>query len=95
MRLIELLDAALQEAAEELLQAAQDRAPHHSGALKNSLVVEKNGLGSYSLKATAPHAMAVELGTEKRAAKPFLRPALLAYQARLKEKLRQVFKAGA
>lgn len=44
-------------------------------SLKKGKVKKKNGRKSISVKATAPHAHLVELGTSRAPAHPFLRPA--------------------
>ena len=50
---------------------AQDAAPVKSGTLKNSIHADGN-----TVVADVDYAAAVELGTAKRAARPFMRPGI-------------------
>ena len=59
---------------------AQRYAPVATGVLRSSISYVRKGPGSYSIIATAPYAVYVELGTSRMAAQPYLRPAL--YQVR-------------
>lgn len=59
---------------------AQRYAPIATGRLRSSIFYIRYGEGKYSIIATAPYAVFVELGTSRMAAQPYLRPAL--YQVR-------------
>lgn len=67
-RLAQAQALAVQRTAERARQLAAEQ----SAALAESIEVQDN-----TVTATAPFAAAVELGTARRAARPFLRPALL------------------
>lgn len=56
--------------AEVIAERARQNAPVKSGKLKRSIHADGN-----SVIADAEHASAVELGTARRAAQPFMRPA--------------------
>ena len=85
----ELAAAAAQGMRDEMERTAQEAraaCPVDTGALKDSIRVEyaQSASGAEAaLRADAPHAAAVELGTMKRRAQPFLYPAYNANQARL------------
>jgi HK97 gp10 family phage protein len=67
------LPAALARAGQSVAVTARDYAP---SSLAESIRVEAKEDAAL-ITATAPYAAAVELGSAKRAARPFLRPALL------------------
>lgn len=67
------LPAALARAGQSVAATARDYAP---AALAESIRVEAKADAAL-ITATAPYAAAVELGSVRRAARPFLRPALL------------------
>ena len=85
----ELAAAAAQgmrDEMERIVQAARAGCPVDTGALKDSIRVAyaQSAFGAEAeLRADAPYAAAVELGTMKRRAQPFLYPAYKANQARL------------
>lgn len=68
------LPAALARVGQNVAAAARDHAP--SSSLAESIRVEAKDTAAL-ITATAPYAAAVELGSVRRAARPFLRPALL------------------
>lgn len=72
------LEAALAEAAGLVADRARELAPDRTGALRSSITAVDN-----TVIAAAPHAIAVELGSSKRAAQPYLRPALLELRERI------------
>ena len=67
----------VEEAGAAILENAKARAPTKTGKLKESIVLEteEDGL-SVTIKATAPYAKAVEFGTLRQPAQPFMFPAL-------------------
>ena len=69
------LSQAVQECALQTAQAASERCPTDTGALKGSITASGAGLEA-AVTASAGHAAAVELGTYAMEARPFLRPAL-------------------
>ncbi len=78
------LEAALAQAAQEVAERAQELAPAQSGSLRSSIQAQGN-----SVTATAPHAAALELGTQHTRAQPFLRPALLELRERITQLVAQ------
>lgn len=95
-RLEEIRESALLAAAsqgmrsglEQIAQDARAACPVESGALKASISVRVTCDGDKAageIRAGAPYAAAVELGTMQRRAQPFLYPAYKAGQARLAE----------
>ncbi len=66
-------DAAA-DVARQIAQRARENCPAQSGRLRQSIAAHTDG----TVTASAPYAAAVELGTYRRAASPFLAPALRA-----------------
>ena len=71
---------AASETAQSALREAQSRAPVRTGRLRGSLSVRAQG-GSAIVCAECAYAAAVELGTSRRPARPFLHPAAQAQRA--------------
>ena len=61
----------VREAAEEACGRAKARAPVQTGALRDSISVEIDGLTA-RVFTDCPYAAAVEFGTSKRAPRPFM-----------------------
>ena len=80
-RLRRLAGPALRERAGEAVMTAaaaieaEARKLAGDGSLAAGIVAERTGPASAEVRSTAPHAMAVEYGTSKRPARPYLRPA--------------------
>ena len=70
----EALEAACQESAQTALEYARALVPVRTGRLKNSLKYREEN-GKSVLSAGTPYAEAVERGTRRRKARPYLRPA--------------------
>jgi len=68
-------DRRMRLTAEAIAAKARDICPVDSGALQASIHVEGGG-GDYSVIADVSYAEAVEYGTSKMAAQPYLRPAV-------------------
>lgn len=78
----------MQSGLEQIAQDARAACPVESGALKASIRVRAARSGETAageIRAGASYAAAVELGTMRRRARPFLYPAYKAGQARLAE----------
>jgi len=75
-RAMEIVTAAAQkrvaEAADEGCLAAKARAPVETGALRNSISANVQGMTAV-VYTDCPYAAAVEFGTSKRAPQPFMR----------------------
>lgn len=70
------LDRASRNYAEAVADLAQQLAPVDIGALRESIHVEAGDRpGAYKVVASVPYAAAVEFGTHKMAAQPYLTPA--------------------
>ena len=100
-----ILDEAANSAADIVLDAAKELCPKVTGALANSLAVkpEKNKKSNrktyriYSKGARdggVRYAFAVEAGTTKMKAKPFLRPALDNNKSQVKETIAETISKG-
>lgn len=68
------LQIAVGKAGEEALQSARMYAPVRTGALKNSLALQRQGLQA-CLITPCPYAAAVEMGALHTPAQPFMMPA--------------------
>lgn len=76
------IDAALRQAAEETVaesakavcEGAAARAPVETGRLRSSICASAAGLEA-AVRSDCPYAAAVELGTSRRSARPFMEPA--------------------
>jgi len=70
----------LEQLGDMVAERARQRVPVDTGELRNSIDTEtvtgKGGAPEVRVVASAPHAMYVELGTERSRPRPFLRPAL-------------------
>lgn len=87
-RLPALLRVALRESGDAVAQRARENAPSKSGALAASISAQTDDAG-VSITATAPHATVIELGSYRRAPRPFLHPALLDEREALRERIRR------
>ena len=81
-----LLQRILHESGHNIAGRARANAPRATGVLANSVEVSATE-HSVSVAVTAPYAQVVELGTSRRAAQPFLRPALEAERKTLRERI--------
>ena len=84
-------DARLRDSAERIAQGAEQRAPSRSGALAESIGVEKTGPYEYAVTADIPWRF-LELGTVKMAAQPFMVPAAEAERESLIRSLGGIFR---
>jgi HK97 gp10 family phage protein len=79
-RLGEMLDRKLDEAAEKLaeetVERARDLVPVRTGALQRSIDKEQAGEQHWEVFAGMDYAAAVEYGSQGRAARPYLTPAM-------------------
>jgi HK97 gp10 family phage protein len=82
-RLPRVLQRLLRDSAENIAHNARESAPQNSGALAQSIKVQERD-GQVEIAATAPHAVVIELGTYRRPAQPFMRPALEAERLALR-----------
>lgn len=67
-----LAEKQISEAAREGCEAAKARAPVDSGALRDSISAEAEGLAA-RVYTDCPYAAAVEFGTARSAPQPFMR----------------------
>lgn len=67
-----LAEERVRTAAQEHCEAAKGRAPVATGALRESISMKEDGLGAV-VYTNCPYAAAVELGTSRRAPRPFMR----------------------
>ena len=81
-RLAPVAQAQVDEASERVAAGARAIVPVRTGRLKASLQSEPAGVLSAVTRTDVPYAAAVELGTAKRPAKPYLRPAAFTEAAR-------------
>lgn len=88
----ELENIVITEAKKELTKAshfsrneAVKNAPVDTGRLKGSIQVDKVSVDKHNVGTNVEYAMAVEFGTSKQGAQPFLRPAVIKGVAKLKE----------
>lgn len=65
----------LESTAKAVAKDARANAPVDTGRLRGSITTEMDG-DTAIVRATAPYAVYVELGTSRAAAQPFLKPAL-------------------
>lgn len=85
------LQDVLNTAALRVEGDAKSRAPVDTGNLRNSIQAEPNaGQLEARVNVGAEYAAFVELGWSRRAAKPYLAPALLAEKPRLEKDVLQV-----
>ena len=88
--LLHAAEAALRRALEQTAKDAKKRCPVDSGELRDNIRVriERSNKGvSGAVIATAPHAKAVELGTIRSRAQPFLYPAYRENASQIKNAL--------
>lgn len=67
-----LAEESVLAAAQERCEAAKGRAPVQTGALRESISMKADGLSAV-VYTNCPYAAAVELGTSRRAPRPFMR----------------------
>lgn len=70
------VDRALAAIAHQVEGSAKDKAPVDTGALKNSIHVEKKSDNEYWVADGVEYGIFQELGTSKMSAQPFLVPAV-------------------
>lgn len=75
------------EIRQNIAEDARSRAPVDSSELRESIVATEEGV-----EATAPHALWVEIGTEKMSPRPFLTPAIQAAEDALISSIRDSLK---
>lgn len=85
-------EAAVEESAQAIRGAAMTAAPVDTGSLRASHTVQQTGNASYKIGPTVDYGIFVELGTRRRAARPFLRPAFDREAAQLKQRLAAIFR---
>jgi HK97 gp10 family phage protein len=68
-------DGAVEDGAEVALYEVQKATPVDTGELRDSEHIEKPAENQRDVVADAPHAIPVELGTSRMAARPFMRNA--------------------
>lgn len=91
----EELDVAIRNTAEAIASGAQSRVPVDTGALRDSIHVDKVGDGSYAVIAGSSkvfYGHLVEHGTVKTPAHPFLIPAAEAERDSVDELARAAFR---
>ena len=67
-------EKAVADETEEVAQDMRDGAPYLTGALREGIQAEHDGLTGQAVS-TAAHSMAVEVGTSRMPAQPFAQPA--------------------
>ncbi len=77
---------AVESAARLVVRAARELCPVDTGALRESIDAESDGMSAV-ITAGAEYAAYVEFGTSKSAAQPYLVPALLQNKEALAEKI--------
>lgn len=90
--LAEQAQAAAVSAAENARREAMSMVPVDSGRLRGSLTVRECD-GGASVATDCPYASAVELGTSRRAATPFLLPAMEGQREGFAEAARRIGQA--
>lgn len=87
------LDLAVRQTAREIGYGAQQRVPVRTGALRDAIHTEREGLGRYAVVAHSHEAWyghLVEWGTSHSAPHPFLTPAAEAAREPFEHRVRQV-----
>ena len=82
---------AVVRAADETAQAARELAPVDSGELRGSICTHRLSPLEACVTAGAAHAAAVEFGTSRSAAQPYLLPAVQMQRAPLSQYAQKVF----
>lgn len=85
--------SAVQDAVKRTAEDARAFAPVDTGVLRGSitgLVQTSDSRVSGEVMANSSHALYVEMGTGRRAAQPYLRPALQQNSARFLQSLRKI-----
>lgn len=94
--ILQKLDARADMAVRDTALSAQGKAamsaPYDTGALSNSLHVEKVQDAVYDLSDAVHYGVHNELGTYKMAARPFVVPAIESERGPLESRLREVLK---
>jgi HK97 gp10 family phage protein len=72
----EAMETALLRAAEEAIQIAKQLVPVRTGALQNSIRILQRGPDYVVIGSDLDYAVAVEFGTSKMVARPYIGPAM-------------------
>ena len=92
-RIMDAVDAEMEDAAEELAYIAQELAPVRTGFLRSSIHVERIDHLALQVRADAEYAAFVEYGTHRQAAQPFMTPAMetikQSYAPRIARRIRE------
>ena len=67
-------ERAVRDETEEVTQDMRDSVPVRTGALRNGMQAEVDGLAGRAVS-TAPHSFVIEGGTSRQPAQPFAQPA--------------------
>ena len=89
LRLDALARTLVRETADSACAAARSAAPVDTGRLRGSLSVQ-GGEMQATVRAGCDYAAAVELGSARSAARPFLLPALRGEQGRVTDRAREI-----
>lgn len=85
-----LLGQVVRKVAFDVEAQAKTRAPVATGALRNSIQTHVTGALSAEVAVGVEYGVFVEMGTTKRAAKPFLEPAVNAVRPGFERAVREV-----
>jgi HK97 gp10 family phage protein len=91
-RIMDAVDAELNDAAEEIKFLAQELCPVDTGALKASIHVERIDHLAVQVRADAEYAAFVEYGTSRAPAQPFITPAIEAVRAGYEARIAKAIK---
>jgi HK97 gp10 family phage protein len=80
-------DTGVTEIKKKIAEDARNRAPVASGELRDSIQLTLEGV-----EAAAPHALFVEVGTEKTSPQPFLTPAVQDAESNILNPIREALK---
>lgn len=75
-RVAEIVAGKLHLFGDQVVERARDNAPVDTGNLKRSITAEKTGEQSLTIQTRCGYGAFVELGTTRRAATPYLAPAV-------------------
>ena len=92
-RIMDAVDAELNDAAEEIADIARDLVPVRTGALKASIHTTRIDHLAVQVRADAEYAAWVEYGSSRAPAQPFITPAIEAvrggYERRIAQAIRE------